>query len=330
MTYGMKLAGTGKALPCRLLTNEELENYMQTSREWIESHTGIRQRYLCTEENILTLAAQAAQQAIEQAEKDPSFTREKIRVVLAATSTGYYAFPSVAAMTVGALGLSEHVYAADLSAACTGFIYGLGTAASLLASGMGEYALIIGCEEFSRILELSDRSTGMLFGDGAGAAVIRLEPSAKQTFFWQVWTRGNEEWLSCPGINCGRDVFCPEQKTEPSLIRMNGPEVFRFAVKAIPQAIDQVCALAGKAPADIDHIVCHQANSRIIDAVKKKYPGLEGRFYINIGEYGNTSAASIPIALAEMDEKGLLQSGRTLLTVGFGAGLTWGGALLQL
>ena len=307
---GIKIVATGRALPQKVVTNDDLSRLVDTSDEWISTRTGIRQRYFCEEETCQSLAILAAKRAVEKAEID----KKQIGLVIVATATGDYVFPSVACMVQNALGLETEVMAFDLSAACSGFLYGLGVCRSVLSGQDKKYALLIGSEQMSRILDMEDRSTCVLFGDGAAAAVLTLE---ENEFYQKAWSDGNDEALSCKGVG---------YKNQHLL--MEGSKVFKFAVKAIAQGIDEILEKAGKTIKDIDYVVCHQANERIIDHVSRKYEGV--KFYKNMDRYANTSAASIPIALDEMYEKGMLKEGMQIICVGFGAGFTWSSALLTI
>ena len=307
---GIKIVATGRALPQKVVTNDDLSRLVDTSDEWISTRTGIRQRYFCEEETCQSLAILAAKRAVEKAEID----KKQIGLVIVATATGDHVFPSVACMVQNALGLETEVLAFDLSAACSGFLYGLGVCRSVLSGQDKKYALLIGSEQMSRILDMEDRSTCVLFGDGAAAAVLTLE---ENEFYQKAWSDGNDEVLSCKGVG---------YKNQHLL--MEGSKVFKFAVKAIAQGIDEILEKAGKTMEDIDYVVCHQANERIIDHVSRKYEGV--KFYKNMDRYANTSAASIPIALDEMYEKGMLKEGMQIICVGFGAGFTWSSALLTI
>ena len=307
---GIKIVATGRALPQKVVTNDDLSRLVDTSDEWISTRTGIRQRYFCEEETCQSLAILAAKRAVEKAEID----KKQIGLVIVATATGDYVFPSVACMVQNALGLETEVLAFDLSAACSGFLYGLGVCRSVLSGQDKKYALLIGSEQMSRILDMEDRSTCVLFGDGAAAAVLTLE---ENEFYQKAWSDGNDEVLSCKGVG---------YKNQHLL--MEGSKVFKFAVKAIAQGIDEILEKAEKTIKDIDYVVCHQANERIIDHVSRKYKGVT--FYKNMDRYANTSAASIPIALDEMYEKGMLKEGMQIICVGFGAGFTWSSALLTI
>lgn len=307
---GIKIVATGKALPRKIVTNDDLSCLVDTSDEWISTRTGIRQRYFCEEETCQSLAIEAAKKAVEKAGVD----KREIGMVVVATATADHAFPSVACMVQNALELEKEVLAFDLSAACSGFLYGLGVCHSVLLNQNKKYALLIGSEQMSRILDMKDRSTCVLFGDGAAAAVITLD---ENEFYQKAWSDGNSEALSCKGVG-----------QENQHLLMEGSKVFKFAVKAIAQGIDEILEKSGKMIADIDYVVCHQANERIIDHVNRKYQGV--KFYKNMDRYANTSAASIPIALDEMYEKGMLKEGMQIICVGFGAGFTWSSALLTI
>ncbi len=311
---GLQILATGRQLPRRAVTNDGLSRVVDTSDEWIAGRTGIRQRYFCTEnESNAGLAAEAGRRAMRKAGLSPA----DIGLCVAATFTADHATPSLACEVHRMLGLPESSPAFDVNAACTGFITALETArcfleASCLAS---PYALVIGSEVISRVLDFTDRSTCVLFGDGAGAAVVRL--SSSHPYACTLGARGDTDLLHAGGTGC----------TERSL-HMEGKAVFRFASEIVPQCIHTLLEATGKSLDEIAHVVCHQANGRIIDHVVKKLGAPPEKFFKNMQRYANTSAASIPIALDEMSERGLLHSGQSVLCVGFGAGLTWGGVLL--
>lgn len=309
---GIHIVATGKAVPARTVTNDDLSRTVDTSDEWIRTRTGIRQRHICEEETCISLAADAAGEALLQAGID----KEQIGYVVVATTTPDYAFPSVACMVQKKLELSSEVMAFDISAACSGFLYGLNICRSLLVTGEKKYALLIGSEQMSRITDFTDRSTCVLFGDGAGAVLLETDDSL---FVHRAWSDGNSEVLFCKGVG-NSDAF----------IQMDGGQVFKFAVKVIKEGIDAVLLKAGLSMEDIDYVVCHQANERIIDHVSKKYGENKEKFFMNIAGYANTSAASIPIALDEMMKEQKLKKGMKIICVGFGAGFTWSSALLTI
>lgn len=312
---GLRIVATGRALPAKAVTNEELSRTIDTTDEWIRTRTGIGQRYICEEETCTGLIIEAGRKALNKAGISP----QELEAVVVATVTPDLAFPSVACMVQKALKLPTQVMAFDISAGCTGFLYGLGICRGLLLGGKKKYALLIGGEQLSRIMDFHDRSTCVLFGDGAGAAVITLEQMEESDFDYHAWSDGEAGPLNCVGVGI-----------ENAHIHMEGNQVFRFAVKAIAQGVEAILKNRRLGMDDIDYVVCHQANKRIIEHVKRKYEGTKAKFYMNMERYANTSAASIPIALDEMNEKGLLKPGMKIICVGFGAGFTWSSALLTI
>ena len=310
---GLKMIGIGRALPGRCVTNDDLSKIVETSDAWISERTGIRRRYYCGEgESTNTLIVSAARQAVANA----GLTPEDIDCVIVATVSSDYASPSVACLLQAELGIRENIPVMDINAACAGFLYGTATASGMLQVYGGRYALVVGGEQLSRLMDMNDRSTCVLFGDAAGAAVYERDETADLCV--DLGSRGNLE-IEIQG--CARP--------EPSVIKMNGNAVFRFAVGVIPSSLNRVMAKAGLTMDQIDWVVCHQANARIIDHCAKKL-GAPEKFYKNIDRYGNTSAASVPLALYDMWQEGLLQHEEKVLAVGFGGGLTWAGALLNL
>lgn len=315
--YGLELVGTGAALPARALTNDELrEQYgLETSDEWISSRTGIRQRYFCGEgEGCVSLAVRAAKQALASA----GITPGQLCCCVCATVSGDYATPSVACMVQAMLGLPEDMPVLDVNAACSGFLYGTAVAHGFLSTapaGRG-YALVIGCEELSRLMDMQDRNTCVLFGDGAGAAVLAL----------------SETLPYAPVLGARGDgaITIGGAGTPRSVIEMDGKAVFRFAVRTVPQCVREVLANAGLTMDDVDWVVCHQANERIIDHCVRSLGAPPEKFFKNIGRCANTSAASVPLALAEMQRDGKMTPGQTVLCVGFGGGLTWAGMLFTV
>ena len=307
-----KILATGRCLPSRVVTNEELSRQVDTSDQWVFSRTGIHSRRFCTGESGLDMAAGAARQALDRAGLKP----EEVGVCLVATFTPDYASPSMACLLQERLGLKEDTHCFDLNAACAGFLYGLKTAHALLAEAARPYALVVGCEVISRVLDMTDRNTCVLFGDGCGTAVMERDESA-------VWhtvfgSRGDPASIMVEGPG-----------PVPSAVHMDGKAVFRFAVEVVEASIRQLLEAEGCSIGNLDLVVCHQANARIIDHVARKLKAREGLFYKNMDRYGNTSAASIPIALDELVQAGRLRPGMRVLTVGFGGGLTWAGALLR-
>ncbi|MGN0997592.1 MAG: beta-ketoacyl-ACP synthase III [Candidatus Ventricola sp.] len=309
---GLRLLGTGRALPARALDNDAMTAYVDTSDEWITSRTGIRQRYFCEGgESATTLAVEAARRALDNSGLEAG----AVDCLLVATSSGEYVMPSTACLVHKALGLREDIPVMDVGAACAGFLYAVDTARALLLSHGGRHALVVGAEQMSRLLDMTDRNTCVLFGDGAGAAVFALEQEAEYTCV--LGTRGDM------AIQVGGP-----RREQP--MAMDGQSVFRFAVSTIPACVEQLLQKSGLTLADVDWVVCHQANQRIIDASVRRLGVPAEKFYKNLDRYANTSAASIPLALDELREAGKLLPGQRVILVGFGGGLTWAGVMLRV
>lgn len=311
---GFQLLATGGALPGRTVTNDDLSRMVDTSDDWITSRTGIRTRHWCTEgESAATLAIAAAKQALARS----GLASADIACCICATLSAPDATPSVACQVQAALGLPETCPALDINAACSGFLYGTAVARGLLATLGGQYALVIGCEALSRLMDPADRSTCVLFGDGAGAAIFELAADPTP-FAVMLGARGDA------AIHAGGP-----SRAGSAPITMDGRAVFRFAVDALPKCLHAVLDETQLTLDDLSWVVCHQANSRIIDHCVKALNADPAKFYKNMDRHGNTSAASIPVALNELAERGLLPAGQPLACIGFGGGLTWGGAIFQ-
>lgn len=312
---GIKIRGTGRAVPSRIVTNDDLSKLVETDDAWITSRTGIRRRHHCADgETITALTAQAARRALDSAGISPA----EVGVCIVATLTPDTLVPSAACTVQRALGLPHDTICFDLNAACTGFLYALHTAECLLAAAPRKFGLVIGAENLSRITNWSDRNTCILFGDGAAGVVVESQADAP-SISAVLGCHGTGAMLRVPGVETG----------VPSQIFMEGTKVFKFAVEAVPYCIDQVLRRTGRTVDDVDFFVFHQANARIIDLAVRKYRIPPEKYYKNIAEYGNTSAASIPLVLSELHESGRVSSGSRILLVGFGGGLTWGGALAE-
>ena len=313
---GIKLLATGSALPQHVITNHDLEQIMDTSDQWISSRTGIRARHHCRgEESHTGLCLEAAKKALERGGIRPN----QIGVCLVATLTPDRLTPATACVLQRELGLLEDTVCFDLNAACSGFVYALHTAECLLAAAERKYALVLGAEVLSRVIDMADRSTCVLFGDGAGAALVQWRedyPSIHAV----LGCRGDDRVLVVPGVN----------KREPSVVHMEGQDVFRFAVEALPRCARQVAQKAGITLEEVDRFVFHQANQRIINFAVKKLGVDPAKCTGNIEHTANTSAASVPILLDELVEEGEVKPGDKVLCVGFGGGLTWAGALLEV
>lgn len=309
-------------MPERVLTNQELEQIVETTDEWIRERTGIVERRIADDrDTTATLGLRAARKALSHANISP----RELDLIVVATSSPANLFPATANIIQDKLGATK-AGAFDLLAACTGFIYALSLAAAQIESGAVDTALVIGAETLSRIVDWSDRSTCILFGDGAGAFVLRAgdTPGGIREVVLHSDGSGEDYLYARSGVRTSMNGAKPEQ----SLV-MNGREVFRFASRVMAQATEEVLERAGLAPDDVDVIIPHQANIRIIQSAARGLRLPLDRFFVNIDRYGNTSTASIPIALAEAVECGRIQSNDRVVLVGFGAGLTWGALLLE-
>ena len=331
---GIRILGTGSYFPPKVVKNTEIAASLDTSDEWIFSHTGIHSRHIAGEgETTSTMAAKAATQAMEAAGAKP----EEIGLVIVATSTPDYAtFPSTACLVQGLLGCRE-AGAYDLQAACAGFVYALEQARGFVTLHPGLKALVIGAECLSRIMDWSDRATCILFGDGAGAVVIGsdgepcesccetiLGADASGRHFIQR-TGGTMTSLELDPVT---GVPRPTEPVPPKLSLM-GHDVFVFAVKTMSRITEQLCERRGVTPADLDRVFAHQANGRIIEACARRMKLPLEKFWLNISETANTSAASIPISLDQAARSGALVDGAKIVLVGFGAGLVFGGTYMQ-
>ncbi|MGG4220753.1 beta-ketoacyl-ACP synthase III [Paenibacillus jamilae] len=317
--------GTGKYVPEKILTNKDLEEIVETSDEWIVSRTGIQERHIAAPEQATSdLAYEAAVKALESA----GMTAQDLDLIIVATVTPDTAFPSTACILQDKLG-AKGAAAFDLSAACSGFVYGLATATSFIKTGIYNNALIIGADCLSRITDYTDRNTCVLFGDGAGAVVIGEVPEGRgfQSFdLGAEGAGGSLLKLEAGGSRLPASADTLENKQH--YIYMNGREVFKFAVRVMGTATVDVLEKAGLSKDDIDLFVPHQANIRIIQSAMQRLDLPEEKVVINVDKYANTSAASIPLALVEAAEEGRMKEGDRILMVGFGGGLTWGASVL--
>ena len=307
---GIKIVSLGKSRGEKRVTNEDFEKIVDTSDQWIRSKTGIRSRYFAEEKSNEDMAFEAAKEAITKS----GIRAEDIGLCIVCTFSAENSSPAVACGVAGRLGLSENVLAFDLNGACAGFIFGCNVANGILSADnmKGKYGLVIGSEKISPLIDMEDRATCVLFGDGAGAAVLKFDEDVQ--FEFTAGCSANKEVLFCGG---------KERK-----IRMAGQEVYRFAVSTVPESIKKLLKIADRKEEEIDFFVCHQANVRIIDGVSRRITKDSDKFYKNLYNYGNMSAASVPVALCEMDEDGLLDNGKSIVCSGFGAGLTYGSMLI--
>jgi 3-oxoacyl-[acyl-carrier-protein] synthase-3 len=315
----VSITGLGCKVPDRVVTNDELSRYVDTSDEWIRERTGIRERRMATDEEALSdIALPACRDALAQA----GVAGKDIDLLIVATVTPDMAFPSTGAILADRLGAVDAA-AYDLSAGCTGFMYGLAQAYGMLAGGLATRALVVGGDLLSRILDWDDRSTLVLFGDGAGAVVLEAVPEQGFLGFELGADGGGGESLWLPGS--GSRIFGDGDR----FVKMNGREVFKFATRILVQSAEAVLAECGATIDDVDVYVPHQANVRIIDHATRKLGVPSERVVVNVDRYGNTSSGSIPLALADAAKDGRLRPGKLVLMTGMGAGLTWGSALMR-
>jgi len=318
----MKIIGTGSYVPATTISNEDLSKFVETNDEWITTRTGIKSRHISSGENTSDFAVEAAKKAMAAA----NVTAEDIDFVIVATFTPDQFTPTVASMVQHRLGIKQAM-AFDLNAACSGFIYGLTIANGLIQSGAVSCGLLIGAETISKVTDWSDRNTCILFGDGSGAVVLKR---TEQTAFLDAECGAIPDVdgvLSAGGIPINNPLYQEEPKE--LFVKMQGQEVFKFATKTVTSSINRILDNAGLNPDDIAYFVCHQANFRILQKVAKNLQISEDKFFVNLQNLGNTSAASIPLALDEMVQNDLLKPGMKLVLVGFGAGLTWGASLIE-
>lgn len=321
-----KISGTGSALPTKILTNNDLAKLVDTSDEWITTRTGIKERRIAVDgEYTSTFAVEAARQALSMAGIRP----DELDLIILGTVTPDFPFPSTACIVQNELG-AHNAVAFDVSAACSGFIYGLSIADSFIRSGRTRKALVIGAEVLSRVVDWKDRNTCILFGDGAGAAVIEASEGQSGVMSTHIFSNGSYwDLLHQPGSGSRNPASNPD--TDPNLffIRMEGNEVYKHAVRAMEESAIAALNANGLTASDISLLIPHQANRRIIDAIAKRLDLDAERVFINLHRYGNTSSASIPIALDEANRQGRLKSGDLLLLDAFGGGFTYGSALVN-
>lgn len=316
---GVKIIGVGKALPKRSLTNAEIATFVETSNEWIKTRTGIEVRHIAEEESLTSLATCAAKAAILHGQIEAS----TIDLVIVATVSPDNMMPNTACLVAEALGIKKAT-CFDLSAACSGFIYASEVACSMMGMGRYKTALVIGAEVLSKVVDWNDRGTCILFADGAGAVLYEKTDENKIVAFNTQSDGGGAEFLELSASYKANRFHQGEMRSP--FIRMNGQEVYKFAVTKVPENIKALLEATPYAVQDIDRFILHQANERIIASVAKKLGVSEDKFFKNLQNYGNTSAASIPIALEEAYSD--LKKGDKVLLAGFGAGFTWGSMLV--
>ena len=313
-----RIIGTGSAVPSKTVTNEDLSGRMETSDEWIRTRVGVAERRIATTESTADLAYEAAVKALEMS----GISADSLDLIVAATITPDRVCPTTAGTVQARLGASCPAF--DISSACSGFLFALETAAGFFARGNTKRALVIGAERISKIIDWTDRSTAVIFGDGAGAAVLEAGDACLCS---ELCTMGGDDVIRIPAFG-GTSPFTEIEKENP-VIFMEGQETFKFAVGAFVDHIRSMADKAGIAVGDIDHIVPHQANERIIRMAARRLKLPDEKFVMNIDRYGNTAAASVPIALDELNRSGKLKSGDLVAMVAFGGGLSSAGCLLR-
>lgn len=323
--YG-RITGWGKSLPKRILTNHDLEQMVDTSDEWIVTRTGIRQRHIAGEGEITsTMSVEACQKAMERAGVGP----EEIDLIIIATSTPDYFCPPVSSMVQDQLGATR-AGAFTLVAGCTGFVYGLVTASQFIENGLYEKALVVGVETLSPAVDWTDRATCVLFGDGGAAVLLEASDQPTGVLSCELGSDGSDwDALIAPGYGTAKP-FCEEVlRNREHYLRMDGRRIFKFATRKMTESVINVVRNSGLTFDDIDLIIPHQANARIIELATRRLRVAPEKVMVNVDRYGNTSAASIPLALCDALDEGRLQSGDHVVMVGFGAGLTWAAAVLH-
>jgi len=324
MVYS-KIISTGAYVPARIVKNDELSKMVETNDEWITSRTGIKERRISSAEKTYQMAAKAATEAIKNAGID----KEEIDMIILATITPDFFMPSTANLVQAELGLDD-IPSFDITAGCTGFVYGLQIADQFIKSKQSKTILVIGVEVLSKVIDWSDRNTCVLFGDGAGAVILK---SSNQEGIVCTYTGSQGDLqgsLTLPAVPLKNPFLqVPNNNGKPSNISMNGKEIFQFAIRIMIKSISQVLNKSNLSIDDIDYIVPHQANIRIIDYVARELKIEREKFIINLDRFGNTSSASIPLALDEAHKKKIFYPGNRIIMVAFGGGLTWGAALLN-
>lgn len=320
MLAPVEIAGIASCLPDRIVTNADLEKLVDTSDEWITKRTGISTRHIVQDETVVSMGAKAAVDALAQAGVD----KKDVGIIVGSTITAEYLTPSLASMVQKELGIDCPCM--DVSAGCTGFVYSLVTAASLMETLGRDVALVIASEALSNYADWTDRATCVLFGDGAGAVVLKRSDTAHMLHPLLCGTPDNEEVITVKKEQ-RRTPFNADRDTATQYLRMKGSEVFTFAVGVVEDTLRKLLDMCGDKP--FNKVIPHQANEKIIDYVIRTMKMKRKQFFLNIGEYANTSSATIPIAMRDAYEKGWLKKGDRVALVGFGSGLTYGGVIID-
>lgn len=327
--FSAQVAGLGAYTPATVLTNADFEKMVDTSDEWITSRTGIKRRHVVGDSGEAT--SDLSTKAAEMALADAGMSAANLDLILVGTVTPDMKTPSSAVIVQRRLG-AKRAAAMDLNAACVGYLYGLTTGRAFIESGMYENVLVVGAETLTSITNYQDRGTCVLFGDGAGATVLtRAENTGRGILASHIAADGNHEGLLFVRAGGSREKVTTENMHNGALyINMNGSEIYKFAVRNMQDSAEKVIAEAGIKPEEIDLVIPHQANIRIIDSLQKRLNVPDEKIFVNIAEYGNTSSASIPIAMTEAKQQGRMKSGDLVLLVSFGGGLVWGAVLVRI
>lgn len=322
---GVGIKGVGVGTASKVLTNHDLELLVETSDQWITERTGIKERRIAEAgENTTSLSVKAAEDLLRKT----STSAEEIDLILVATSTPDNLYPSTASQVQHQI-CASHAAAFDLQAACSGFVYGLSVGYSFIASGIYRKVMIIGADTHSRYVDWADRNTCVLFGDGAGAVLLEARKEKSLFSFMLHSDGGGSELLKIPFAGAKLHSKWPAESAQVGQVEMEGRKVYEFAVEAVPQVVREVLKQENLSMEEIDWLVPHQANRRIIEATCKRLKFPMEKVLINLDRYGNTSAASIPLALAEGVDHGKIRKGQKIMTVGFGAGLTWAACVFE-
>ncbi|MFK5925274.1 MAG: beta-ketoacyl-ACP synthase III [Desulfuromusa sp.] len=321
-----RIIGTGSYLPEHIRTNQDLEKMVDTNHDWIVARTGIEERRIASDDECTSdMATIAAQRAMDMA----GVTAEDIDMIVMGTITGDYPWPATACIVQANLG-AKNAFAYDVSAACTGFLYALSSANDFLMSGRGKRALVIGAETLSRSVDWTDRNTCVLFGDGAGAVVLEAQEGDSGVLSCHLHSDGKYlELLYQPGFGAKYPASVEGIESRKSFLKMQGNEVFKVAVRSMTEVSKEALTANGYTSADVAQFIPHQANLRILEATTKRLGLTKEQSFINVHKYGNTSGATIPIAIDEANHQGLLKEGDLLLSAAFGGGFTWGSTLIR-
>lgn len=325
--YNAIIAGTGIYIPAKELTNDDLTKLVDTSDEWITTRTGIKTRHIAAEgETTAFLAAGAAKKALA----DAKLKAKDIDLILVATATPEMVFPSTACFVQDAIG-AKNAWAFDLSAACSGFVYGLSVAQQFVINGRYENILVIGAETLSRITDYKDRTSCILFGDGAGAFIVQKSQNGARGIMYSTSGSDGSSWetLYCPAYGSRYPADKPLENPNSVYMQINGREVYQLAVRRIVEMVEDCMAHCNLSVDDVHMVIPHQMNARIIESCAKRLDLPNEKIYLNIQNYGNTSSASIPIALDECRKKGKINPGDIVILVAFGGGLTWGANVIE-